>query len=275
MDKMVLDKNLAYLDHRGNLINSRIALTMSRLFSFLGHYYEYATKINAGDGFKYNVDFKIDNKYIKLIQSKEQLEEFKLIKNKMPSLQLIGLGNINSGAKMEDLNTLNLIDSDEGQFGSIFIEDSSLSFDYAHVLPLVEKCSILHGHTSTVMVEFIGKMVHNLVIDFGEAKRLIKETLSILDHKFLVSQRYIAKEDSVHYYVSFDGANGIFNLQIPKSTVYLMPGEATVENLSTVILQLLSEKVPVNIEALGIYVYEGVNKGAHILSSVKKSIASV
>ena len=49
-----------------------------------------------------------------------------------------------------------------------------------------------------------------------------------------------------------------------------MPGEATVENLSFVILRILSKKVPANVEAVGIYVYEGVNKGAHILSSVKK-----
>jgi len=269
MDKVVLDKNLAYLDHRGNMISSRIGLTMSKLFSFLGHYYEYDAKINADDGTKYKVDFKIDDKYIKLIQSKEELEEFKLIKNKMPSVQLIGLGNIKHGAKIEDLNTLNILESEQDQFGSIFIEDSSLAFDYAHILPLVEKCSILHGHTSTVMVEFIGKMIDNLVIDFGEAKRLIKETLNVLDHKFLVNKKYIVKEDMIHYYVSFDGSNGIFNLQLPKGTVYLMQGEATVENLSIVILQLLSEKVPANVEALGIYVYEGVNKGAHLLSRIK------
>ncbi|HEX7178618.1 MAG TPA: 6-pyruvoyl tetrahydropterin synthase, partial [Nitrososphaeraceae archaeon] len=63
---------------------------------------------------------------------------------------------------------------------------------------------------------------------------------------------------------------GIFNLQLPKNTVYVMPGEATVENLSFVILRILSKKVPANVEAVGIYVYEGVNKGAHILSGVKK-----
>jgi 6-pyruvoyltetrahydropterin/6-carboxytetrahydropterin synthase len=270
MDKMVLDRNLAYLDQAGNLINSRIGLTLSRLFSFLGHNYKYDAAVDAGDGCKYNIDFKINDKYIKLIQSEDELEEFKLIKSKLPSLQLLGLGTLKFGAKIEELNTLNVLDSEKNQIGSIFIEDSSLAFDYAHVLPLVEKCSILHGHTSTVMVEFIGKMIDNLVIDFGEAKRLIKETLSVIDHKFLVNKKYIIKEDNLHYHVSFDGANGIFNLQLPKSTVYVMPGEATVENLSFVILRILSKKVPANVEAIGIYVYEGVNKGAHILSSVKK-----
>ena len=29
------------------------------------------------------------------------------------------------------------------QTGSIFLDDASFAFDYAHILPLVEKCSIL------------------------------------------------------------------------------------------------------------------------------------
>jgi 6-pyruvoyltetrahydropterin/6-carboxytetrahydropterin synthase len=119
------------------------------------------------------------------------------------------------------------------------------------------------------MVEIIGKMVNNLVIDFSEAKRIIKETLSILDHKFFINKKYVYKEDSIHYYVSFDGPRGFFNLQLPKDTTFLMPGEATVENLSSIIIKLLSSKMPPNVEALGVYIYEGVNKGAHILANIK------
>jgi 6-pyruvoyltetrahydropterin/6-carboxytetrahydropterin synthase len=48
-----------------------------------------------------------------------------------------------------------------------------------------------------------------------------------------------------------------------------MPGEATVENLSSIIIKLLSSKMPPNVEALGVYIYEGVNKGAHILAKIK------
>ena len=89
------------------------------------------------------------------------------------------------------------------------------------------------------MVEIIGKMVNNLVIDFSEAKRIIKETLSTLDHKFFINKKYVYKEDSIHYYVSFNGPRGFFNLQLPKDTTFLMPGEATVENLSSIIIKLL------------------------------------
>jgi 6-pyruvoyltetrahydropterin/6-carboxytetrahydropterin synthase len=53
-------------------------------------------------------------------------------------------------------------------------------------------------------------------------------------------------------------------------TTWLMPGEATVENLSTEIIRLLAPRMPPNVEALGVYIYEGVNKGAHIIAGVKK-----
>jgi 6-pyruvoyltetrahydropterin/6-carboxytetrahydropterin synthase len=156
------------------------------------------------------------------------------------------------------------------QTGAIFIEDPSLAFDYAHILPLVEKCSVLHGHTSTVMVEIIGSMKNNLVIDFGDAKRIIKEALSAIDHKFFINKKYLQKDDGLHYYVAFDGPKGYFNLQLPKSTTYLLSGEATVESLSSEIIRLLAPKMPPNVQALGVYIYEGVNKGAHIIAGVKK-----
>ena len=158
----------------------------------------------------------------------------------------------------------------EVQTGSIFIEDPSFAFDYAHILPLVEKCSILHGHTSSVMVELVGEMTNNLLIDFGEAKKIIKEVISILDHKFFINKRYVVNEDDLHYKVAFDGPKGRFDLQVPKNTTYLLEGEATVEKLSTEIIKLLVPKMPKNIEAVGIYIYEGYNKGAHIISQISK-----
>ena len=121
------------------------------------------------------------------------------------------------------------------------------------------------------MVELVGEMKNNLLIDFGEAKKIIKEIISILDHKFFINRKYLIKEDSVHFKITFDGPKGMFDLQVPKNTTYLLEGEATVENLSTEIIKLLIPKMPENIEAIGVYIYEGYNKGAHILSHISKS----
>jgi 6-pyruvoyltetrahydropterin/6-carboxytetrahydropterin synthase len=184
-------------------------------------------------------------------------------------LKIVAIGSSKYRGKLSEFESIFFFDTKYEKIGSIFIEDPSLSFDYAHILPLVKKCSILHGHTSTVMVEIIGRMENGLVIDFSEAKKLIKEAINDLDHKFFVNSRYLSTKDDLYYHVRFEGPQGYFDLQMPKSTVYLLSDEATVENLSKEIIKILAPKMPKNIDALGVYIYEGVNKGAHLLAELR------
>jgi 6-pyruvoyltetrahydropterin/6-carboxytetrahydropterin synthase len=254
MKRVVTDSDLRYLDRRGNLLRSRAEYSIANILSFLGHNYEYNARVIT-DGLNFvDLDFKIGDRFVEVIDSEADLEKFKLVKRKLPALEVLSIGQSSHAAKQDELESFFTFSSSSSQVGSIFIEDPSLAFDYAHILPLVEKCSILHGHTSTVMVEIIGTMKDNLVMDFGEAKRTIKDALSTLDHKFFISQQYL---------------KGYFNLQLPKTTTFLLPGEATVENISSQIIKLLAPKMPANVEALGVYVYEGVSKGAHIIAKTK------
>ena len=48
----------------------------------------------------------------------------------------------------------------------------------------------------------------------------------------------------------------------------LLEGEATVENLAQELLRRISPRMPENVEAVGVYVYEGLNKGTHLLAQV-------
>jgi len=188
----------------------------------------------------------------------------------MPETKIMAIGHPKFAAQIKELQELVFYDK-EPQTGSIFIDDPSFAFDYAHILPLVEKCSILHGHTSSVLVELVGQMKNNLLLDFGEAKKIIKDAMSTFDHKFFINKKYLKEEDELHFRISFEGPKGMFDLQVPKNTTYLLDGEATVENLSTEIIKILAPKLPKNIEAIGVYIYEGTNKGAHIISKVAKS----
>ncbi|MDQ4100778.1 MAG: 6-carboxytetrahydropterin synthase [Thermoproteota archaeon] len=269
-ERIVLDSDLRYID-RGKLLRSRSEFSVAKMLSFLNEDYEYDVSVRMPDDEYVKVDFKTtDNKYIEVIDSEEDAIKFKNLHEKLPTLDIIAVGQSKYASRIDEINSLFLFDNtDHIQSGSIFIEDPTLAFDYAHILPLVEKCSVLHGHTSTVMVEIIGSMKNNLVVDFGEAKRIIKETLGVLDHKFFINKKYLQKEDDVHYYVAFEGPRGYFNLQLPKSTTYMLSGEATVEKLSLEIIKLLAPKMPQNVEALGVYIYEGINKGAHIIAGVK------
>ncbi|MDQ2684795.1 MAG: 6-carboxytetrahydropterin synthase [Thermoproteota archaeon] len=260
-----MDKDLKFIGQRKNLIENRTGYSISKLLDFLKIEYEYNNRFNDSD---LNIDFKIGDKYIKIIEDENDMNEFRIIKDKFPLLDVIAIGKSSYLGKINEMDSIFMFDKQSEQIGSIFIEDPSLAFDYAHILPLVEKCSIIHGHTSTIMVEIIGEMKNNLVIDFSEAKKIIKEALYQIDHKFFINKRYLKKEEGDHYFIEFDGPKGYFDLKVPKYTTYLLDGEATVENLSTEIISMLSSKMPPNVQALGVYIYEGVNKGAHILSYI-------
>ncbi len=269
-ERVVLDSDLRYID-KGKLLRSRSELSVAKMLSFLGRDYQYDVTVKFPDGKSLKIDFKVGEKYIEVIDSDADAAKFRQVREQLPDLDIIAVGHSKYASKIEEMDALFFYDNaDNMQTGSIFIEDPSLAFDYAHILPLVEKCSVLHGHTSTVMVEIIGSMKNNLVLDFGDAKRMIKETLNAIDHKFFINKKYLQKEDDQHYHVAFEGPKGYFSLQLPKMTTYMLSGEATVENLSSEIIRLLAPKMPQNVQALGVYIYEGVNKGAHIIAGVKK-----
>ena len=101
-------------------------------------------------------------------------------------------------------------------------------------------------------------------------KKIIKEVVNEFDHKFFINRKYLKKEDDSHYEINFEGPKGMFDLQVPKDTTYLLEGEATVENLSSEIIKLLVPKMPANVEAVGVYIYEGYNKGSHIISNIER-----
>lgn len=265
----ILDSDFKYIDKNGILMKSRTELSISQMLNFLGKKYEYNFKFSI-NGKTILVDFKTEDGLIEVIDNDEDLEKYKQIKKQSPQTKIMAVGHPKYAAQIKELKEIVFYDK-EPQTGSIFMEDPSFAFDYAHILPLVEKCSILHGHTSAVMVELVGQMKNNLLVDFGEAKKIIKDSISFLDHKFFINKKYLKKEDDSHFVISFEGPKGMFELQVPKDTTYLLEGEATVENLSTEIIKILVPKLPKNIEAVGVYIYEGYNKGAHIISQIEKS----
>lgn len=262
---MSIVSNIKYKDGKGNLLRSRTELSIAKLLEYLNINYEYNYKLSL-NGKEYFVDFKTDEGLIEVIDTKEDLEKFKTLNG----IKILGIGNAIVVGNKEELGSLFVFNSNT-EYGSIFIEDPSLSFDYAHILPVVEKCSVLHGHTASVIVEIIGNMKDDMVIDFGEAKRLVKSVLSRLDHKFFINKKYIVEEDKEYYKISINGPKGKFELSMPKSSTYTLHGEATIENLGDEIIRSLIPSLPSNVEAVGVYIYEGVSKGAHLISRIIKN----
>ena len=278
----VADSDFRYIDRRtGALMSSRTELAVARMLSFLGVEYEYGHDVDVGGGRIERIDFKTGRGLIEVVDGERDAEKYRLARERLGG-GIMALGRPRHVAKIAELGGVVAYGGDGGddgdggdgqQTGSIFMDDESFTFDYAHVLPLVEKCSILHGHTSSVMVELVGTMRDNLLVDFGEAKRIIRGVMSEFDHKFFVNERYVVGGaeggSDGHCRVSFDGPRGRFDLTVPRSTAYLLRGEATVENLSTEIISLLAPRLPPNVDAVGVYIYEGHDKGSHIISRIK------
>ncbi len=265
----ILDSDFKYIDKKGNLLRTRTELTIAQMLSFLDEDYEYDYKLSLKNGNSVTVDFKTKKGLIEVIDNEEDIKKYNQIKENLTEEKVMAIGHPKYTAQIKELQDLVFYDKTP-QTGSIFLEDPSFSFDYAHILPLVEKCSILHGHTSSVMVELVGQMKDNLLVDFGIAKKIIKEVVTVFDHKFFINRKYLKKEDDSHYQIQFDGPKGMFDIQVPKDTAYLLEGEATVENLSSEIIKLLAPKLPQNVEAVGVYIYEGYNKGSHIISNISR-----
>src|SRR5271154_301360 len=96
--------------------------------------------------------------------------------------------SLDSGLRVADLSK----ESDgSGRLQTIFLDDPSFNFDYAHILPKTEKCSVMHGHTSSALVEIVGSPVDGMVVDFNDAEPIIKDAISDLDHKLFISERYV------------------------------------------------------------------------------------
>jgi 6-pyruvoyl tetrahydropterin synthase/QueD family protein len=157
---------------------------------------------------------------------------------------------------------------EQGGLQTIFLDDPSFNFDYAHILPKTEKCSVMHGHTTSVLVEVIGRPIDGMVVDFAIAKRIVREAVKSLDHKLFINERYVTSVDPESISLKFATVHGEFAIKAPRKTTVLMGGEATVENLARVVLERVTPKMPANVSAVGVYVYEGLNKGSHILAKL-------
>ncbi|MDG6966610.1 MAG: 6-carboxytetrahydropterin synthase [Nitrososphaerota archaeon] len=156
-----------------------------------------------------------------------------------------------------------------GRLQTIFLDDPSFNFDYAHILPKTEKCSVMHGHTSSALVEIVGRPQDGMVVDFNDAKPIIKEAISDLDHKLFINERYVTGRTQTHVDLAFYTVHGEFSLHVPRETTVLMDGEATVENLARELLRRIAPRMPGNVDAVGVYVYEGLNKGTQLLSRLR------
>lgn len=181
---------------------------------------------------------------------------------------LITRGGKRSDDFDEGIRVIDMGTSTTENLQTIFLDDPSFNFDYAHILPQTEKCSVMHGHTSSALIEIVGRPIDGMVVDFGMAKDAIRTAIRDLDHKLFINDKYVTSNDGKHVTLNFRTVHGDFSIKAPRSTTVLLDGEATVENLANELLSRIVPRMPPNVSAIGVYVYEGLNKGTHLLAQV-------
>lgn len=218
---------------------------------------------------KVKADFAFGDTLI-LIDRELSPEEKRKLRRRRKRCIVITRSGKRSDSLDSGLRIVELENEAKGRLETIFLDDPSFNFDYAHILPQTEKCSVMHGHTSSALVEMIGSPMDGMVIDFNTAKPIIRDAIRELDHKLFINEKYVVSRDPTHLDIKFNTVHGDFYLRVPKKTAVLLDGEATVENLAEELLDRIAPRMPANVKSVGVYVYEGLNKGAHLLAEIHK-----
>jgi len=147
---------------------------------------------------------------------------------------------------------------------------SNIRFSSAHIIPEYEKCGRLHGHTYAVHAKIYGKPDNKgIIMDFSVLKKILKETVSKLDHMVLIPEKsniFLIERENESVKIEALGKHYVF----PKTDCVLLPIDSTsAENLSKYILEKTVEKIPKskNLTSIEIGVDEGFGQGARMIKT--------
>jgi 6-pyruvoyltetrahydropterin/6-carboxytetrahydropterin synthase len=139
-------------------------------------------------------------------------------------------------------------------------------FASCHIIPHHPKCGRLHGHTYAASARFRGEATGpmDLMLDFGEVKRAMREVCETLDHQVLVPAKHpdvTVKEVGPNYEIRIVDKR----YSLPKEDVLLLPVTAcTAERLSEYFLEELLRRLSVgmNVTEVSVGIDEGQGQGA-------------
>jgi 6-pyruvoyl-tetrahydropterin synthase len=140
--------------------------------------------------------------------------------------------------------------------------------DYAHFLAFHDgKCKNVHAHGSCMVSAEVGGTLNGpWVVDFGVIKRVIKDTVNQIDHKFVVKADYI---DQVHLgnskvVIKYDTDNGSHYMELPSSEVFILDCDPTLENIIYYIAEKVLQQLPENVTYIKIMAQEGMGGSAEV-----------
>ena len=121
----ILDSDFRYIDKKGNLLRTRTELTVAQMLTFLEEEYEYDHEFTL-NGKTFKIDFKTQKGLIEVIDSEEDIEKYKEIKDNTDA-KVMAIDHPKYSAQIKELGDIVFYDKTP-QTGSIFLEDVSFSF---------------------------------------------------------------------------------------------------------------------------------------------------
>lgn len=263
-----------YTDGKGNLLRSSLELEVAGHLSEHGFDYTYEKPIVIGDKVFFP-DFTLTGGLLIEVIG-WLLNRGDIVRNRRKIQKILEAGKAlvvityyNCTSAFLDLKRFGLLDivsldPVEPELATITLKDVDV-IDYAHALPIHEgKCSRYHAHSSQVVsVEITGFMLPftDMVVDFGDAKKIVKEVAAMFDHHFVIGQKYV-KSNEDYSLVAFTTVDGEHELRLPSSEVCCLEGEATIEAMTKLFTETLLDKLPPHITRVVCHLTEGIGKGA-------------
>jgi 6-pyruvoyltetrahydropterin/6-carboxytetrahydropterin synthase len=151
---------------------------------------------------------------------------------------------------------------------------ANLRFSAAHMIPLHESCGGIHGHSYIVDVEFEGERSgeFGFVVDFKNAKSIVRTICSKLDHKVLIPVESNIIEFQKQDDKSMEFRIGKKEYKLPLEDCCLLPLKSTsaedlAEYFAEEIFKYL-EETNNKISSIQICVNEGIGQGAHFQKTI-------
>jgi 6-pyruvoyltetrahydropterin/6-carboxytetrahydropterin synthase len=155
----------------------------------------------------------------------------------------------------------------------IVLEKQTLRFAAAHFTTFAGECEPLHGHNYALSVEIDGELTaDSWILDFGEAKALVRDICAELDHKFLLplenSDLQIAATDA-ECEVKFGDRRYV----IPRADVAQLPidnstAERLAEYIAGRIASSLRKRGARNVTSIAVSVEEAPGQSARFIRAL-------
>ena len=102
----ILDSDFRYIDKKGSLLKTRTELTVAQMLTFLEQEYEYDHKITLKNGNEVTIDFKTEKGLIEVIDTDEDIEKYKQIKEDFPQKKVMAIGHAKYAAQIKELQDI-------------------------------------------------------------------------------------------------------------------------------------------------------------------------